>query len=275
MMSHLAEQFKQNRAFQFIVLFFVILTVWWITIFARGLTEGPENNYFTLAYPVLSLLGGVAGCVFARKWGGLKSQLGIALTMFAWGLLAQFIGQALYSYYIYILGIEVPYPSLGDLSFFLSVVLYIIGAIWLSRVSGMKFSMQSFRGKLQAFLIPLVILLISYWVFLRGYEPDLSNKVLLFLDFGYPIAQAAYVSIAIMALVISKNILGGMMRQPIMLLIAALILQYVADFSFSYQVSRETWYVGGVNDFLFCLSYFFMTISLFSIGNMFYKVQES
>ena len=121
----------------------------------------------------------------------------------------------------------------------------------------------------------MAILIISYLFFLKGYEPDWSNVIVVFLDFGYPIAQALYVSIAILALLISKDILGGVMRRPVMLLIIALVIQYIADFSFSYQVSRETWYVGGTNDYLFALAYFLMTVSLFSIGNMFYKVQES
>lgn len=275
MFQYLLEQFKGNRAFRLISIFFIALTIWWLTIFMRGMTEGAENNYFTVTYPLLSLMGGIAGWVFSQKWGGFKSKLGISIAMFSLGLLAQFVGQALYSYYIYVLGIEVPYPSIGDISFFASVILYIIGVVYLAKVSGLKMSVKSVRGKLQAFLIPLIILLVSYFVFMKGYVPDWSDKIVIFLDFGFPIGQAVYVSIAALALLISKDILGGMMRKPIMLLIIALILQYVADFNFSYQVSRDAWYVGGFNDYLYCASYFFMAISLFSIGNMFYKVQES
>lgn len=275
MLEYLLEQFRKNKAFKLVTIFFIGLTIWWVTIFARGLTEGNENNLFTVVYPILSLLGGIAGWVFAKKWGGFKSTLGSSIGMFALGLLAQFVGQVMYSYYIYIKGIEIPYPSVGDISFFSSIIFYLIGVILLSKVSGLKMSVKSMRGKLQAFLIPLGILLISYLVFLKGYAPDWSNKMVIFLDFGYPIGQAVYVSIAILALLISKDILGGMMRKPIMLLVAALILQYIADFNFSYQVSRDAWYVGGFNDYLYCAAYFFMTISLFSIGNMFYKVQES
>lgn len=275
MIQYLTEQFKQSRGLQVIFIIFGILTLWWVSIFTRGLTEGMENDVFTLIYCILALLGGSAGWTFAHKWGGFKSTLGRSIIMFTLGLLAQFIGQIMYNYYIYVLGIEVPYPSIGDVIFFSSILFYIYGAWLLAKVSGLKLSIQSAHGKLQAFIIPIIIVIISYLVFLQGYEPDWSNKIVIFLDFGFPIGQAIFVSIAILALLISKNILGGMMRKPIILLILALIVQYIADFSFSYQVSREAWYVGGTNDFLYALAYFLMATSLFSIGNMFYKVQES
>ncbi len=275
MLQYLLEEFKQSRAFKVVVILFIALSAWWISIYLRGLTESLENDYFTVIYCIFALFGGIAGWSFAKKWGGLRSTLGSSIILFTVGLLSQFIGQVLYNSYIYILGIDVPYPSIGDVAFFASVIFYIAASVQLARVAGIKLSTQSILGKLKAFIIPVLILIGSYWVFLRGYEPDWSDKIVIFLDFGFPIGQAIFVSIAILALLISKNILGGMMRKPILLLIIALIVQYLADFSFSYQVSRETWHVGGSNDYLFALAYFLMTVALFSIGNMFYKVQKS
>ncbi len=277
MFNYYYEQFKQNKPFKLIVLVFVALTIWWVSIFVRGLTEGIENDAFTIIYPVLALMGGIMGWIFSRKWGGFKSTLGKSIGMFSLGLLAQFLGQVLYNYYIFVLGIDEPYPSIGDVSYFASVIFYIFGVWYLAKVSGVKSSVKSFNGKLKAVAIPVIILLSSYLLLLKDYELDFSDKTLLFLDFGFPIGQAIFVSIAFMALFISKDILGGMMRKPIMLLIIALIFQYVADFAFSYQfsVNPESTYVGDFLDYLYCASYFFMAISLFSIGNMFYKVQES
>ncbi len=268
-------QFSESKAFKIISVIFVLIVLWWITIHARGLTEGWENDYFTLSYSIIALLGGVYGWVYAKKWGGLKSVLGSSLGMFSFGLLAQFIGQLLYSYYIFVVGVEVPYPSIGDAVFFISVLFYIYGAYLLAKVAGIKLSVGTLKGRLQAIFIPIIILLASYLVLLRGYEFDFSQKVIIFLDFGFPIGQAVYVSIAILALLISKNILGGMMRKPIMLLIIALIVQFIADFAFSYQFSHGTVYAGDILDLIYAVSYFLMAISLVSIGNMFYKVQES
>lgn len=274
-MRYLLEQLRASRAALVLTILFAAFTVWWVSIYGRGLTDSSENTYFTLSYCVLALYGSIAGWFYARKWGGFQSKLGRAIGFFALGLFAQFVGQVLYNTYIYFLGIELPYPSVGDVSFFASVLFYIIAVVMLAKVSGFKLTLGTYRGKLQAVLIPLAILLVSYWILLDGYEPDWSNIIVTFLDFGFPVGQAVYVSIAILALLISKNILGGVMRNPIMLLIAALIVQYLADFSFSYQASRETWYAGGSNDFMFALAYFLMSVALFSIGSVFYKVQKS
>ena len=277
MFHYYYEQFRQNRQFKLIVLVFFALTIWWVSIYLRGLTESWENNAFTILYPTLSLLGGVMGWIFSRKWGGFKSTLGKSIGMFSLGLLAQFLGQVLYNFYIYVLGIAEPYPSIGDVSYFASVIFYIFGVYYLAKVSGMKFALQSVRGKILGFGIPVVVLLLSYVMLLNGYDFSEASSVLLFFDFGWPIGQAVFVSIAILTLFISKDILGGMMRKPIIILILALIFQYVADFAFSYQfsVSPDSTYVGDFLDYLYCVAYFLMAISLFSIGNMFYKVQES
>lgn len=275
-MSFLIEQYKNNRVLRFITVFFLLLSLWWLFMYIRGLTEGPENELFILIYPVLPLVGGLYGWVFAKKWGGFKSTFGSSIAWFAIGFLFQFLGQYLYVYYQLYLQVEVPYPSIGDIFYFGSVLLYIIGTYNLALVSGIKLSLKSVKGKV-ALLIPFIVLFLSYIILLQGYEADWSNKLIVFLDFGYPIGQAVYLSIALLALMISKDILGGLMRKPIMLLIAALVAQFVADFVFSYQVSREvsTFYAAGTNDYMFAFAYFLMTYALFSIGNMFYKVKDS
>lgn len=277
MITFLLEQYKSNRILRYIVFFFILLSGWWLYMYLGGITSGAGTKGFLLVYPVLTIIGGVYGLLFGKKWGGFRSTFGTAVSLFAFGLLAQTLGQYLYNYYQVYLEIDVPYPSIGDLFYFSSVILYIIGAIYLAKVSGIRFSFNTLQGKIVALVIPFAVLMLSYIVLLQGYEADWSNKIIVFLDFGYPIGQAIYLSIALLALMISKDILGGLMRKPIMLLIAALVAQFLADFIFSYQVSREvvTYYPAGTNDYIFAFSYFLMTIALFSIGNMFYKVQES
>ncbi len=246
-------------------------------MYARGLTQGKENELYILIYPILPLIGGIYGWFCAQKWGGFRSTFGSAIALFALGFLAQFAGQMLYVYYQIYLQIDVPYPSIGDLFYFGSVILYVVGAYKLAKVAGIKLTMNSLQGKIKTLAIPFLILAISYIVLLQGYEADWTNKLIVFLDFGYPIGQAIYLSIALLALLISKDILGGLMRKPIMLLIAALVAQFISDFVFSYQVSREvtTFYAAGTNDYMFTVAYFLMAAALISIGNMFYKVQES
>src|SRR3989344_2173025 len=147
MQNDTTNLFKENLFVKILSFFFLVLTIWWISIYARGLVEGPENNSFTLIYPLFSLVGSIAGLFVAEKWGGFKSLMGKVICTFSFGLLAQFLGQVLYAYYIYIQGIEVPYPSMGDIGYFGSVIFYIIASIYLARIAGFKFSFRSFEGK--------------------------------------------------------------------------------------------------------------------------------
>jgi len=275
MKEHIFGKFKQNYFVKHTSLFFLILTVWWLSIFLRDLKTGSENNAFTLIYPFLSLIGGIIGLCVAREWGGLKSFLGKSISMFSFGLLAQFFGQAIYAYYIYIKGIEVPYPSLGDIGYFGSVIFYIVGAFYLAKISGFKFSFKLWKGKLISIAIPLVLLASSYLFFLKGYEFDWSNKLKIFLDLGYPLGQAIYVSIAILAFLMSRNILGGILKKPIIFIIVVLVFQYLCDFTFLYQASRGTWYVGGTNDYMYFTSYFIMTLALIYMGSVYKQIKES
>ncbi len=268
-------EIRHNILVQFSVLLYVVLAIWWLTIFQRGLTSGLENNIYTLAYPLLSLLGGVIGVISAQKWGGFRSQFGLGIYLFSFGLLAQFLGQLLYAYYIYIQGIQVPYPSLGDIGYFGSVILYAVAVLVFGRVIGAQVNFKSIGGKLQAFIIPACILVASYLYFLEGYSFDWSNWIKIVLDFGYPLGEALYVSLAIVLLLLSRNVLGGMMRNPMRLLIAALVVQYFCDFMFLYQANNGTWYVGGVNDFLYSTSYLLMTLVLTYILATYRRVQAS
>lgn len=275
MKNLLLTEIKENHFVQIVISFFLLMTIWWISIYFRGLTNSNENNYFTLIYPLLSLVGGITGLIFAKKWGGLKSSLGGALSFFSLGLLAQFIGQATYAFYIYIIKIDIPYPSVGDVGYFSSVIFYILAVYLLAKISGLKFSAKSLHGKLTVFILPVILLISSYLFFLRGYEYDWSNQLKIFLDFGYPLGEAVYLSIAILAMLLCRNILGGLMKKPIFFFIMALIFQYLCDFMFLYQSSRGTWYVGGINDYMYFTSYFLMTMALVYMGHTFNKIRES
>lgn len=276
-MNYIWDQMKMSRLVQAIVLFFFLLSGWWFYMYFFNITDGYLITLFLLIYPLPTLLGGLYGLQASKKWGGVRSVFGKTILFFSIGFLAQAAGQYLYNYYQLYLGIEVPYPSIGDIFYFGSVIAYMFGAYYLSKVAGMKFGVNTLKDKLVAILIPAFVLLFMYFFMWQGYDHDTSNLFILFLDFGWLIGQAIYLSFALLALIVSRDILGGMMRKPIIMLIISLLAQFIADFYFSYETSREiiTYYPGGVNDFMYAITYILMTIAIFSIGNMFYKVQES
>lgn len=235
----------------------------------------PSNQLFAAAYGIVALVGGIFGLRASRKWGGTKSLVGKALIFFGLGLLAQEFGQLAYSFYIYALEAEVPYPSIGDVGYFGSVLLYIYGAYLLAKAAGVKFSLKNITNKLVAIIIPAVILIISYSVFLRAYEFDFSVPLTIFLDFGYPLGQAIYIAIAVLTYMLSRRFLGGVMRPAILLLIFALFVQYVADFTFLYGLQHEAIYPGGWNDYLYFVAYTIMGYALLNFDTIAQNLKSS
>ncbi len=267
------DTIKKNKIAQLTTILFIALTGWWISL--QFTKSAAQNNWFGIAYGSIALIGALAGFGVSKKWGGLKSYIGCAIAMFSLGLFAQEFGQITYWIYVFILKTDVPYPSIGDIGFFGSIPLYIYGAICLAKASGVSTSMKNLSNKLQAFIIPAILLLLSYWLFLRGYKFDWSNPLTIFLDFGYPLGQAIYISIAILALLFSRKSLGGLMRPKIVLVLMALCVQYAADFLFLYQTNNGTWKAGAISDYPYLLAYMAMVIAILNFGSLYNKLQGS
>lgn len=255
------------------VLLFILLTAWWII--GRQNPDAPRYfGDFPSIYGVMALWGGIWGFIIANKWGGFKSVMGKALIMFSLGLFAQVFGQIAYAYLSFFKGIEVPYPSIGDIGYFGSIPLYILGIIFVSQASGVKIGLKSFANRLQAIIIPLIMLGVGYYLFLQEYTVDWSNPVKIFLDFGYPFGQAIYVSLAILTYLLSRGVLGGIMKSKILFILFALVIQFFSDYTFLYQSSRGIWHVGEINDYMYLVAYFIMALSLIQFEIVFKKLKQ-
>lgn len=252
--------------------FFILMTIWWVSLFVSGAKETSQNYLFGATYGIISLWGGFWGLVISKRWGGFSSTIGRAIILLSLGLLAQEFGQLVFSYYNIFLKVEIPYPSLADFGFFGSIPFYIIGMVHLAKAAGSKFSLNTIVNKLQIVVVPLFMLVVSYLLFLRGYEFDFSDPLRVFLDFGYPFGEALYISVAILAYFLSRKILGGVMKSRILFLIGAFVMQYLADFNFLYQNSQGTWINGGYGDYIYFLAYFVMTLGLIQLKTVLDKL---
>lgn len=216
----------------------------------------------TSYYGLIAFIGALIGLDTSKKWGGMKSVVGRCLIFFSSGLMAQVFGQIVYTVSIDILKVEVPYPSLGDVGFFGSVIFYILGILSLGQAVGVKLEINIFKNKAISILIPLILLITSYAIFLSGYEFDFNKPLAIFLDFGYPLGQSLYISLAIVVYALSRKFLGGVMRKSVLILLLALVLQYFADFSFLYLVSIDRWQPAGITDLFYIVSYLLMALAI-------------
>lgn len=257
---------EKNVRVVFIILAvaYVAYLLWWIIINLFVPRDSAVFDYFTDSYGVIACLGSIAGFDAARKWGGLSSVLGKALFLFSTGLLFQFLGQVSYAVYFYVYNIDNPYPSFGEIFYFGGIPVYIIAVWFLGKASGSEISLKAMSKKIISIILPLSMMTGSYIVFLRNYEVDPTNPLITFLDFGYPLGEAAFVALAILAFFLSKRWLGGTLKNSVLLILFALVIQYVADTHFLYQTFNDTWRAGGLNDMIFMTAYFAM-------GNAFIK----
>lgn len=269
------ENIKKQRSIQVAVAGFILFTVWWVVLQINNLPhDSGYNQLYGGVYGIIALWGGVWGIVIARKWGGLHSVIGKSILLFALGLLSQEVGQIAYTYYISFLHQPVPYPSIGDFFFYMTIPLYIFAVLYLGQASGIHFSLLSFKSKLQAILVPAGMLIFSYLLFLQGYKFDLTQPLKTFLDLGVPLGQAIYISFAILTYTLTRGLLGGMMKKKVLFILFALFAQYSADWTFLYQASRGTWYTGGINDYMYMCAYFLMAFALLQFNAVLRNLRE-
>jgi hypothetical protein len=251
---------------------FAFFTIWIILIHLFVPKDTDLYINYGLTYGVIALWGGIWGIIVARLWGGLKSIIGKAITMFALGLFSQVFGQLAFSYYYLIEHIDVPYPSIADIGFFGTIPFYIYGAYLLSQAAGVSITLSSLKNKIQAIIIPSIMVGVAYVLFLRHYQMDPNDPLGTFLNFAYPLGQAIYISIGILTYSLTRSILGGVMKKRILFFIFAFSAQFFADYYFIFD--QNHYYPGGIHDYIYAIAYFLMTLAILQMVDVWDKLRR-
>jgi len=259
-----------SKVVYLIVTCYVLFVVFWLYInFVAGSQEGFINNLYGALYPIISIIGAGYGIfVVSKKWGMWKSVVGRAILFVCLGLLGEAFGQWAWSYFTIVKEVEVPYPSIADIGYFSIIPFYGLAMYHFAKASGVKISLQSFVGKVQAILVPLGMMAIAFFLFLKNIEVDFSQPLKTFLDFGYPGFEAIAVSIGILTYSLSRGVLGGKMKPKVLFIVVALIAQYVTDYTFLYTVGVETYYNAGIVDLMYTTSLMMMSIAVASFAKI-------
>lgn len=250
---------------------FILYVFWWVV------TKLFESEILYIAwgvsYWIFAVLGTIAGCFIAKKWGGYRSIFGRTIYAFSAGLLLQAVGQNFTNYYI-LNDLEI-YPSWADLGFFGSIPFYIYGSFLLTKIAGLSIALRSWKNRFFGLFLFILMLSVSYFFLLSQVNYDWSHPMLILLDFGYPFGQAIFVSFAIVTLFLTKGILGGLMRKSILLLLLALFMQFLADYAFSILLGNDAWVAGGLNDIMYLSAYYLMSYAILEIYSSFNRIQKS
>lgn len=239
---------------------------YWVAIHVFSLSEF-HRNLFTDSYSIVPFVA--AGYVFtmAKQWGGKKSVLGKSLEMFAAGLFLQFCDQFIYTIYYLVTKNDLTFPNVGDVPYILSGVAYSLAVYYLLKVIkpyGSRFS-PAWVSIVSA-IAGVATLAVMYTAFIQYGIQDERGVVYSVLNTLYPMLQAVYFVLGIVALLQSRLVAKGLMFLPILLLLIALAIQFGADFVFLYQSYQDTWEAAGMSDLLYALAYTLMAVAMYAVG---------
>ncbi len=256
--------FKSKFTYWILFLYLIVI-IWWFYLQSQNLTNTQSAYLFDWFYGLIGLSGAIYGIYLSiKKWGGWNSVIGKGLIFLPIGLLGQWFGLQVWTYFNLIAKIEVPYPSVADIGYFILIPAYTYGAWMFAQASGAKFSLRTSGGKLIAFCIPLLALILSYWLFLKDIGFDLNDPIKLFFDLGYPLGEILPVSIALFTLTLTRNLLGGTMKSRIIYLVFAFFFQFITEYLFLYGAGTESYVNGGWHDLMYATSYTIMALGIIS-----------
>ena len=257
---------KKNKANIFLISYFLISLLWWIFLFVTGSKSGTNNYLFAFFYGFIPFLGGILGIINAKKWGLFKSALGKGIFLISLGLVTWSIGETIWTYYNFFLSVDIPYPSWADAGFILSWPLWAFGVFYLSKATGAKYGLRKNGGKIIALVIPLLAIIISYYLLIvvaRQGVFDFSGSLLkTFFDLAYPIGDLVILTTAFWTLGLSFNFLGGIYRNTILFVLLGFLINYISDFGFVYGNTVGTYYTGNWSDLLYAIAMFVIAIGI-------------
>src|SRR6202165_1833018 len=158
----------------------------------------------------------------------------IGASALSWGL-----GQAVWSYYELVKGVQVPFPSLADLRYLGVVPLAVAGVLFFPSAPNRATSLL--RTVLDALLIAGSLFIIS-WATVLGtvYRMGSGGLVAQLISLAYP---AGDIVIGTIVLIVASRA-GRANRLPLLLLAGGLIANLLSDSAFAYLTTTNTYGTG-------------------------------
>lgn len=265
---------KLNNSSKTIISLYAITVAFWLAlvIITRYSLVGESTLHLLrlltqIPLAIIPLVGGILGLKNSTAWGGWKSIMGRGSLFLSLGLIAWASGMVAWNYYIFFTDIEIPYPSLADVGYVLGLLCFVIGIPILSKAVGVKFALRNRQGKVLLFVIPIIVIIISVYLLINvargGVLVNSSESYLkLFFDLLYPLGDVVILTATSLVYFLSKNLLGGRYKVPILVLLAGFLMFYISDFMFSYTTTLGTYFNGHLVDFLFTTTMFVLSLSL-------------
>lgn len=224
----------------------------------NGFKNSTKFGYiFAFAYAFIPLYGSLVGFNITRKWG-LRGSVGKAVFYLSLSLFCWAIGEFIWSYYNFFLNANTPYPSWADAAFILTYPFWAIGLIYFGDAAGAKTGWHKKSGKLLVFIIPILVTAFSWYVLVdiarAGSVTSGGGPLTVFFDIAYPIGDIIILAIAFIIFGLSFRYWGGQIKWPIIITVIGFLIEYFADFGFSYTTTVNSYYNGSWVDLTFATS---------------------
>lgn len=230
----------------------LLTMAWLVTISLRGIQDTTENYLHAIPLDIALIF---YGWVLIRR-DYKKNHIGLSVRFLAFGLLSWGIGSIIYLYYNIVLSVPVPYPSWAELGYGTCYIWWIIGLWYLICSFNLRGQASTLLRKIILFIVPFGLVISSYYLFImvakRGAVllPSWSSK--LFFDIAYPFGDTLI--LLLLAFIFFSLVFKRIDHKyftPLVILMSGFMLNYSADFFFSYNTNNELYFLTNWLDALF------------------------
>jgi hypothetical protein len=256
---------------KFVLVLFLALVGFWFYLYLNHLRGGFFNYLYAFLYGLMPLIGGIFAMRGYRTWGGLSTNLGRAILLMGLGLFFWGCGESIYAYYNLFEAARIPHPSIADLFFVPSMLLYAIGTVYLSMTTGARYGLKNVSGKAFAVVAPIVILILSYFILIQiGKGGTITDKSTLqtILNIIYPLIDGIALAVSVVVAGLSFKYMGGRYKLDIIFILTGLIAMFASDSYFAFTTTVGTAYTGGLADLYYTISVFLLTCGLLGFNKL-------
>lgn len=236
----------------------------------NNLTDTRISYFEQLSEALLPMIGGVGSLAWTKSRKSKNSILGSSVLYFSIGLLAWSFGQFIWTAHNFILGIDVPFPSLADTGYILTPIFWLMGIRLLPKITGVKYKLRTVWGKTVAILISATVLIATFYlVFYKFYQGAFftgENNLALILNIYYPLSDVVLLASALIIILLSWKTLGGSLKKPIIFILSSIVFMYIADMEFAYYSLNGIYHNGNWVDTLFASALFLLGFGINSIS---------
>jgi hypothetical protein len=249
--------FSHHKKTIFIWLYFIFISIWFLFLQSQPDKETYLNYLINPAIAFIYWFAGYVSFTAGRKIGP-TTTMGKALQSIALASLSYAMALIIWTWYVFVDGAGIPYPSLADIFFILFIPGILYGTLQLLTLYGSAFTINRLLRSI--FIAGTAFSVLFYFTVLPSLSKD-APLLEIFFDILYPISDFILMLIATVGITLS----GGMYRKSLTLLSCGLLCQVVGDSFFSYRTSHSLYWNGDIADYFFTLSAFLLVLSILKI----------